>query len=126
MSVRPSELPTVAIQATYGGYPCRIHRLGTTSSGIAQALQLPVGHRAHLSFHAAGEWFHIAADVERCAFDRELTMEAGHPVYRTYLSLRNVREEVRLHLAELLHVLALDGSNEPALTEALQFEIVGF
>lgn len=126
MSVRPPEVPAVAIQATYGGYPCRIHRLGTTSAGIAQALQLPMGHRAHLSFHAAGEWFHIAADVERCSFDRELSMDSGHPVYRTYLSLRNVGTEVALHLAELLHVLALDGSDEPAHTEAMQFEIVGF
>ncbi|HSN68034.1 MAG TPA: hypothetical protein VLV48_02250 [Thermoanaerobaculia bacterium] len=123
---RPSQSSSIAIQATYGGYPCRLHKLGKEAAGIAQALQLPAGHRAHLSFHAAGEWFHVAADVDRCAFDRELSMEAGHPVYRTELSLRNVATEVGLHLAQLLHVLALDGANEPVLTEAMQFEIVGF
>jgi hypothetical protein len=126
MYLRPSDRPALDLQATYGGYPCRILKLGTRSAAIDHALQLPAGHRAHLSFRAAGEWFHIAADVERSAFDREVSMEAGHPIYRTDLSLRNVASEVGLHLAQLLHVLALDGADETALTEATQFEIVSF
>lgn len=125
MSLRPSDRPALALQATYGGYPCRIQRLGLESAVIDQTLHLPVGHRAHLSFRAAGEWFHMAADVERSGFDRELSMDAGHPIYRTDLSLQNVASEVGLSLGQLLHVLALDVPDDTAHTEATQFEIVG-
>lgn len=117
--------PAVSIEATYGGYPCRLRELGCGSAAIEQALQLPPGHRAHLSFHAAGEWFHVPADVDRSAPDRELSMDFGYPVFRTELQLKNVAPLVADHLAQLLGVLELD-TDAPMHTEALQFEIVGF
>lgn len=115
----------VSIQATYGGYPCRIRTLGPTAVAIEQTLHLPPQHRAHLSFHAAGEWFHLLAEVERSAIDREFTRDAARPVYRTVVQLRNVPDEVAAHLGQLLDVLALGPQRESVHTEALQFEIVG-
>lgn len=117
--------PSVSIEATFGGYPCRLRELGTTTAAIEQTLLLPPDHRAHLSFRAAGEWFHVPADVACSTPDRELSMDFGHPVYRTELRLGELTPLIADHLAQLLGVLALETA-EPAHTEALQFEIVGF
>lgn len=125
MFLGPRSRPTIAIEATFGGYPCNLRELGPAAATVEQALLLPPGHRAHLSFRAAGEWFHLAADVDRSTLDRQLSMDAGHPLYRMDLQFRNVPSEVSAHLRQLLHLLDLDVSAEPAHTEALQFEIVG-
>ncbi|HEY0593723.1 MAG TPA: hypothetical protein VGF40_18270 [Thermoanaerobaculia bacterium] len=122
---RTAQRPSISLEATFGGYPCRIRELGTGSAAIEQSLHLPAGHRAHLSFRAAGEWFHIPADVDRSGLDRERSADAGHLVYRTELQLCNVEPDVAEHLRQLLQVLELDRA-EPLHTEALQFEIVGY
>lgn len=123
--LRNVQRPSISVEATYGAYPCRLRELGPGSASIEQTLHLPEGHRAHLSFRAAGEWFHVPADVDRSSLDRELSAAAGHIVYRTELRLGNLEPAVAEHLTQLLAVLELD-RREPLHTEALQFEIVGY
>jgi hypothetical protein len=122
---RTANRPSLSLEATFGGYPCRIRELGPGSAAIEQILHLPEGHRAHLSFRAAGEWFHVPADVDRSSLDRQRSADAGRLVYRTELELGTIEPDVAEHLRQLLQVLELDRA-ETLHTEALQFEIVGY
>jgi hypothetical protein len=117
-----STRPSLSIDATYGSYPCTLKELGPVSAVVDHALLLPEGHRAQLSFRAAGEWFRIAADVRSCLLQREASMDAGHPIYRTDLELADLAPEVAIRLRQVRNALDAD---TPRHTEALQFEIVG-
>jgi hypothetical protein len=81
--------------------------------------------RSWLVFRAGGEIFRLAAEVASCRVDRSRSISSGRLHYLIDLQLGSLSPAVLKDLGELVAILQISAPAE-RMTEALQFEIIGF
>lgn len=85
---------------------------------------LAPGKRSQLTFRAGGDLFRVPVDVVSCRVERDESMAQGRLVHLSEVRLAGMPYETCASLSQLVQVLGHD--EQPAQTEALQFEIIGF
>ena len=112
------------LEAALGNVPAQLFELSRDRASLQIGVALAPGKRSHLSFRAGGDLFRITVDVLSCRVERDASLARGRLVHSSEIRLAEMPHETCASLSQLVQVLGTD--QEPAQTEALQFEIVGF
>lgn len=110
--------------ASLGNTPARLFELSRERAVLELALPVSPGKRSQLSFQAGGELFRINVDILSCRVDRDESIAHGRLVHTSEIRLAEMPHETAASLSQLVQVLGTD--ELPSLTEAMQFQIVGF
>ena len=121
----PRTLLDAPLEASFGSSAAAITELGSRSVSIASEAALTAGKRSWLTFRAGGGIFRIPAQVVSCRVDRSRSIATGRLHHRGELLLGDLSPAVQRELDELVQILRVDAPPQQ-MTEALQFEIVGF
>jgi len=113
------------LEATFGASGAHLLELGTESVVVDTTMAVAPKKRSWLVFRAGGEIFRLAAEVTACHVDRSRSISSGRLHYILELQLGALPPAVQKDLEELIAILQISAPAEH-MTEALQFEIVGF
>lgn len=113
------------LEGSFGSASGAIVEIGSRSVVLECEVVIAAARRSWLTFRAGGGIFRLPAVVVSCRVIRSSSLATGRLHYRAELTLGELPAEVQRDLDELVTILAVDAPAE-RLTEALQFEIVGF
>ena len=114
------------LEATFGASGAHVLELGTASVVVETAVAVAPKKRSWLVFRAGGEIFRLPAEVSACHVDRSRSISSGRLHYVLELQLGALPPAVLKDLEELVAILQISAPAAGHMTEALQFEIVGF
>lgn len=113
------------LEATFSSANAQVLELGTGFALVESALPVAPRKRSWLTFRAGGEIFRLPAEVTACHVDRSRSISSGRLHYRIELEIGALAPSVLKDLQELVAILRISAPASQ-MTEALQFEIVGF
>jgi hypothetical protein len=113
------------LEATFGASSAQVLELGTATVVVETVVPAVPKKRSWLVFRAGGEIFRLPAEVSACHLDRSRSISSGRLHHLLELQLGALSPAVLKDLEELVAILQISAPSEQ-MTEALQFEIVGF
>ncbi|MFN2442736.1 MAG: hypothetical protein ABR517_08635 [Thermoanaerobaculia bacterium] len=113
------------LEATFSSANAHVVELGAAFALVESALAAAPRKRSWLTFRAGGEIFRLPAEVSACHVDRSRSISSGRLHYLIELEIGALAPSVLKDLQALVAILQISAPASQ-MTEALQFEIVGF